>query len=117
MSKLNLKKAANNIGEENSISSQNAEYIIDKLSLKDLKQFLSLLKNAELKNKVVAMSSEKLTDTIRTMLSNKFQKKHIRETVDSSMGAGIKVKAYDMIYDLTVLGRLKQIALKIEDSL
>lgn len=117
MAKLSLKKIAKTIAEENTISSKNASFIMKELSLKDLKNLLSFLKHEALKNNIETISSDKLPVSIKDMLSKKFTGKHITETVDATLGAGMKVKAYDMIYDLTVMGHLKQIALKIEDSL
>lgn len=91
--------------------------MLAKLSLKDLKKFLHFLKNELIKSRVEVASSDKLPQETQIALSKKFKGKHMVQKVDQNLGAGMLVKTYDMIFDLTVMGNVKQIAQKIEDAL
>ncbi|MGE5041750.1 MAG: F0F1 ATP synthase subunit delta [Candidatus Levyibacteriota bacterium] len=112
-----LKKLAASIAQDGEIKGANAQRVLKTLSLKDLKKFLSFLKTELLKSTVEVSSSDKLVAETKQLLAKKFQGKHLVEKVDENLGAGMMVKSYDMIYDLTVMGSIKEIAQKIEDTI
>lgn len=117
MAGLSLKKVATSISEENNISEKNADKILESLSVKELKNLASFLKSENEKSTVEVTSSDSLSYESKQLLEKKFKGMRIQENIDKNMGAGILVKAYDMIYDLSLKGSINQIVQKIEDNL
>ncbi len=117
MINVSLKKVAAKIAEDNTLSEKDAQKIINNLSLKELKVLASLLKTEDEKNTIEIVSSDELSKETKKVLLQKFNNMRIKEKVDKNLGAGIKIKAYDMIYDLTLKGSIGQIVENVEDSL
>lgn len=57
--------------------------------------------------------TSKLREAIETFLS---QGVLLNTIIDSSLIAGIKIKANDMVYDLSLSGQIKKLALKLKDT-
>jgi F-type H+-transporting ATPase subunit b len=55
----------------------------------------------------------KFKETIESLLS---QSVLLNTIIDSSLIAGIKIKAHDMVYDLSLSGQIKRLALKLKDT-
>jgi F-type H+-transporting ATPase subunit b len=55
----------------------------------------------------------KFKEAIESLLS---QSVHFNTIIDSSLIAGIKIKAHDMVYDLSLSGQIKKLALKLKET-
>jgi F-type H+-transporting ATPase subunit b len=55
----------------------------------------------------------KLREAIESLLS---QSVLLKTIIDSSLIAGIKIKFYDMVYDLSLSGQIKKLALKLKET-
>lgn len=113
----NLRKLAASISENDTISGKNSQKILENLTLNELKKLTVYLKNEEEKNTLEVIASDSLSKELKIELLKRFRGMRIKETLDKNLGAGIKIKAYDMIYDLTLKGSIDNIVEKIEDSL
>ncbi len=114
MNNLIIGRFAKNIGENNSISQKNMKTILSKLSAKDLRTLFRELKKESLKNTVTITASEKMSQEMKKEISKMFQNKTILFKEDKTIGAGIRIKTYDMIYDLSLSGKIKRIAENLE---
>lgn len=114
MNNLMIGRFAKNIGENNSISQKNVKAILSKLSAKDLRTLFRELKKESLKNTVTITASEKMSQEIKKDISRMFQNKTMLFKEDKTIGAGIRIKTYDMIYDLSLSGKIKRIAENLE---
>lgn len=114
MNNLFIGKFAKQIGKHNSISQSDAKTILNNLSAIDLKILFRELKNESLKNTVTITSSEKIPLNMRKEISQMFQNKALSFKEDPTIGAGIRIKTYDMIYDLSLSGKIKRIAENLE---
>lgn len=56
---------------------------------------------------------KKFKDAIESLLS---QSVLFNTIIDSSLIAGIKIKAHDIVYDLSLSGQIKKLALKLKDN-
>jgi len=56
---------------------------------------------------------KKFRDAIESLLS---QSVLFNTIIDSSLIAGIKIKAHDMVYDLSLSGQIKKLALKLKET-
>ena len=56
---------------------------------------------------------KKFKDAIESLLS---QSVLFNTIIDSSLIAGIKIKAHDMVYDLSLSGQIKKLALKLKET-
>ncbi len=117
MATINLRKLAASISENNSVSDKNSQKILENLNLSELKELAAFLRNEEEKNTLEVVSSDNLSQESKKELLKHFSGMRIKENLDKNLGAGIKIKAYDMIYDLTLKGSIDSIVEKIEDSL
>jgi len=57
--------------------------------------------------------SKKFQDTIESSI---LQKVNIRTTVDKSLIAGLRIKAYDMVYDSSLSGQIDALSLRLKET-
>lgn len=117
MNDYRLNEFAGNICMENSISYENAKKIMAGLSEKELKKLLEKLKKNRDKITVTVISADTLAGIQKKTIVENFEGAQVHFETDSAIGAGIKIKTYDMIYDLTVKGRVEKLTHEIESEL
>lgn len=91
--------------------------ILSLLSLSEIRILLRELKLENEKNSLEATFSDNPSPRTKNELSKKFPDSNISVSVDKSIGAGLKVRKFDMIYDLTVKSKIKNVINTLEEEL
>lgn len=76
--------------------------IADRLSRKELKQYLSALKRYELRQRVVVTLAHTPTVNIEKVFTELYPDKKITYQFDSSLGAGMRIQASDKEFELSL---------------
>lgn len=108
---------AEEICRKNSISEENVKKIFASLDKKELKLLARALKTKFSRKVLSITSAEELTQKEKNDLQSKFLNMHIKYLQDKNMGAGIKLQAFDMLYDLSLKGRINGLANKLEGEI
>ncbi len=117
MTNIKLRQLAQYLAKSNKIKKSDTRFILSKLDPKDLRILLSCLKDEVQKNTLELTISDKLSSTLLKKLQDMFQVNNINVYEDASLGAGMKVKQYDMIYDLSVKSQVEFVVSEIENTL
>lgn len=110
------KKLAESIANEK-VSKKDALKILSLLSISELRTLLRELKLAEEKNILEATLADELDPALKKKLVDKFPDSKLTINVDRKIGAGIKVRKFDMIYDFTVKSKLENIVNKLGEEI
>lgn len=78
------------------------ELIANKLSRRELKQYIKLLKRSEHKKEVIVTVPKSMTSEERDMIQKLFTGKRIVYTVDPTMISGIRIVDNDVEYELSL---------------
>ena len=78
------------------------DLIANKLSRRELKQYIKLLKREEHKKEVIVTVPKSMTSEERDMMQKLFTGKKIVYAVDPSMISGIKIVDNDVEYELSL---------------
>lgn len=78
------------------------DLIANKLTRRELKQYIRLLRQQEQKNQVIVTVPKTLTSEERTMIQKLFKDKKILYMVDPSMISGIRVVDNDIEYEISL---------------
>lgn len=105
-----ITKLAKAVGTSGELSKDHAKTIINNLKSKELNLLKRALKKESLKNTILVLSAEKLTNSEQKEINRMFVGKRVIFHEDFTIGAGIKIKTYDMIYDLSLNGEIKRLA-------
>jgi F-type H+-transporting ATPase subunit b len=62
------------------------------------------------------LSEEELEELQKTMESSATKKVNVSQTVDKNLIAGIKIKAYDMVYDSSLSGQIDSLKLRLKET-
>jgi len=84
------------------LNQKNIEIIANKLTRKDLKTYIRLLKQEEDKKIVYVTSAQELTDGSRKMVENRFPDKKILYQVDPRMINGVRIVEIDNEYEMSL---------------
>src|SRR3989344_4993652 len=91
--------------------------ILSLLSISELRTLLRELRLADEKNTLDATLSDEPSPALKKKLADKFPDSKLTINVDKKIGAGIKVRKFDMIYDFTVKSKLENIVGKLEEEI
>lgn len=114
MNNANISQFAKVIAGNNRISDKDADIVLKKLSIGNLRTLLKSLKTEENKKTVIVLTREKLTENEKKQITSFFSDKRVFFEEDASVGAGMKIKSYDMIYDLSLGGVISRLAENLE---
>jgi F-type H+-transporting ATPase subunit b len=62
------------------------------------------------------LSEEELEELQKTMESSATKKVNVSQTVDKNLIAGIKIKAYDMVYDSSLSGQIDSLKIRLKET-
>lgn len=79
------------------------------MSSQELKLLMKYLQEGVAKNTVYVTIADELSKKNKDELTKIFEGKKIISRVDKSIGAGVKVQHYDMIYDLSITSNMKRL--------
>ena len=101
MKKNNLKRLAELLAKEDTISKKAGDFILKSLNRKNVKIFLHFYENELEKKRAYVTSASKLSIESLNSLKELFKYKEIISNIDNAVGAGIKVRQADIIIDYT----------------
>ena len=96
-----IKQLAILASQSNTIPEDVSSYVINYLSKQDLKMFMRFYKNELDKKRIYVYSPENLSENNMKTLKNLYEKKDIMLVIDSTLGAGLKIRQNDTIVDFT----------------
>lgn len=102
MNKTTLKKLVKESYKDGKLVQENVEYIADKLSRKDLKQFINLLRQEEAKNDVFVTSAEELSKEDVVKIEKLYPGMNIVRSVDPSMIEGVRIVENNKEYEINL---------------
>lgn len=108
MKKTDLKDLARLLVADEKISTKTAEYVLDHLNTKDLKDLLFSLKIESQKRKVVIKTAEEPEDELREKLIKSFEGKTIDWEENLDLGGGIIIEDGDDTMDFSVKSLVKK---------
>lgn len=117
MKTKDLKILASIILTSKTIKKSEYSRIIKVLSAKELKLLVKYLIEGKVKNTVYITTSDALSKKDKTAFEQMFKEKNVVLETDPKIGLGVKVKDYDMEYDLTLDSSLRNIVRKVEEEL
>jgi len=104
-----IKKLAENSIKDGIVEKKIANFVLSKLSKKELKIYLFYLKKFLSEKKVTVLTAHELSDLQMKQIKNLFPGKQILFLVERGLGAGIKIKKADIILDFSAKGLIEQI--------
>ena len=102
MTQNTLKTLAEQSYTNNNLDEASVNSIAEKLSRKELKNYIKLLKIQESKKEVYVTSPEKLSDADVKKIQALFPEKNIVRSLDKSMISGIKIVENDEEYEINL---------------
>ncbi|MBP9815473.1 MAG: F0F1 ATP synthase subunit delta [Candidatus Levybacteria bacterium] len=112
-----LKNLAKTIVQNRGISKTQSVRLTKILTPKELRQLMEIMALEDEKITMKVTSADGLSKTNKSELTSLFYGKKIETIIDNKIGAGLKVQAYDMIYDLSVKSKIEKLAEEIEEEL
>lgn len=88
--------------KEDQLDPSTVDLIANKLSRRQLKEYIKLLKQQESKKQVIVTVPKSLTSEEREMIQKLFNNKKILYTVDPSMISGIRIVDNDVEYEISL---------------
>lgn len=101
LNKQKIRKLASITAESSRVSRDIEEYVLTKMSKQELKDFLKYLKMELDKKRVYVISSEAVSKENLSLIKRKFEGKRIVETLDKSLGGGLKIRDNDLVIDFS----------------
>lgn len=96
--------AKESIDHRGNVNNSIAEYVLKKLTKKELKFFLRALKKKHMEGNVTIKYDGNLSETIKREFDKMFENKRITYIKDEKIGGGIEVVDNDMIVNYSVAG-------------
>lgn len=109
MDKRAIKKLAINCYTDGVLDQQKVLAVTRHLKRRDLKEYIRTLKLLEKQKNVFVLSPTKPTPEETTRLKEMFPEKNLSVRIDNTLLLGLKVIDNDMVYDISLKGRLEQI--------
>jgi F0F1-type ATP synthase delta subunit len=100
--KNKLKTLAQQSYKDGKLDQETVQFIADRLSRKDLKQYISLLKEAELKRQVFVTSAEELSKEDLGKVQKLYPGMEIVSSVDKSMISGVRIVENNKEYEINL---------------
>jgi hypothetical protein len=91
--------------------------ILSLLDPSDLRKLLYRMRLEDEKNTVDVILSDDPNHEVKKSLLTNFPGANLRININKNIGAGVMIKHYDMIYDLTVKAKLENLVRNLEDNL
>lgn len=117
MNKNILKKLAQMSIIDNKINEYVKNFVLSKLSIKELKDYIFYLKKAVRGNDVYVTIPEDPQDGFKKSISGLFKNKNICYQKDISLGAGLKLEYNDNIINLNVKSLIENTISNIKNTL
>lgn len=108
MKKREIKELAKLLVANDKIAPKTAEYILNNLSKKDLKDLLFSLRVEGQKRRVVIKTSEEIDDSTKMQLEERFDGKDIVWEEDENLGGGIIIEDADDTMDFSMRSLIKK---------
>lgn len=112
-----LKKLAELTFENGETNKNVAEFVLNKLTKKELKTYLILLRQELLKKRIFVRASKNVSDEMQRKLQRIFKEKEIILEKDESVGAGLFLQVNDNIINLTIENFIDQTIDSLNKSL
>jgi F0F1-type ATP synthase delta subunit len=102
MINVNVKKLVDDSFKDGKLIQENVEYIAERLSRKELKQYIHLLKEEELKKQVFVTSAETLSKEDLGKIQKLYPGMEIVSSVDKSMISGVRIVENNKEYEINL---------------
>ncbi len=112
-----LKNLARTIAQNGGVSKAQSERLTKILTPKELRELMEIMVLEDEKVTMRVTSADELSKSNKSELATLFSGKKIETVINNKIGAGLKVQAYDMIYDLSVKSKIEKLAEEIEEEL
>lgn len=109
MTGANVKLLAKESYKDGQLVKENVEYIASRLSRKELKEYIKLLKIEELKQQVFVTSAEKLNSADLEKIQKLYPGKTINSSVDKEMISGVRIEENNKEYEINLNQRFHDI--------
>lgn len=109
-----LKKLAHIASENDKIPEDITEFVLKRLSKKELKDFLYFYKAELEKKRVYVYAAVKLSVKELTDLKSLYKNKEILPIIDGSLGGGLRIKEDDMVVDFTLKNYINETIEKLK---
>lgn len=97
-----LKELAKQSYKNGQLDQEAVNYIADRLSRKDLKKYISLLKEGELKKQVFVTSADELSKEDLAKIQKLYPGMTINPSVDKSMIGGVRIAENNKEYEINL---------------
>ena len=109
MTKRHIKELAQKSYINGQLDDESVLYVAEKLSRRDLKQYINQLKSIERKNTVVISSAAELTDKERKIFEEVYEGKSVQYQTNSHLLMGIEIQDNDIVYNRSLKNRLESL--------
>lgn len=103
---IHMNKKLKNLVKESykngQIGEETVQYIADRLSRSDLKQYISLLKQEEAKHEVLVTSAEKLSSEDIGKIQKLYPGMNVISSIDKSMISGVRIVENNKEYEINL---------------
>lgn len=97
-----LKELAKQSYKDGTLDQETVQYIADRLSRNELKEYIKLLKQEEAKKEVLVTSAEKLSKSDVEKIQKLYPNKTIITSIDSSMISGVRIVENNKEYEINL---------------
>lgn len=104
------------LGPNGEIREEIAERILRDLSRSELKRFLTTLKREMARRRVDVTLAGMATAAIGTSMTGRYPGREVEVAQDDFLGAGVRVRAGDDIFDASIRGYIRGIIEKLEGT-
>lgn len=101
LTKQKIRKLAEITAQSSQVPKDIEGYVLDIMSKHELKEFLRVLKIELDKRRVFVTSSEALSAENLALLKREYKGKEMINSIDTSLGGGIKIKDNDLVIDFS----------------
>lgn len=97
-----LKELAKQSYKNGKLDQEAVKYIADRLSRNDLKEYIRLLKQEEMKSQVFVTSAEKLSKEDLAKIQKLYPGMEINHSIDKSMLSGVRIVENNKEYEINL---------------
>lgn len=116
MNKKFLKELVKNSYQDGILDEQIVNTIAEKLSRKELKEYIHALKLFEQSRIIIVESAQDITQEQKQMFEDTFKNKKTRFVTNASLMTGVRITDNDMIYEANLKNIFAKIVQHIEEQ-
>lgn len=115
ISNQKIKKLAQIAAEKSEVPKDIEKFVLTKMSKKELKDFLRYFRLELDRKRVYIVSSDEISKENMSILKKQYLDKEIIESLDQTIGGGIKIKDNDMVIDFSFKSYINDTIEKIKN--